>query len=610
MTNSAYVRASLVEGVLENVPPMIRNTLLEESGFREEYGITLNTVLSFGDPDNSVKRSDLFDAIRKSLSGASVIEVTDTDGQKWEIENISNKGELPRLAFSRSEQRLILPDYCAVLSPDSATRLRFVDQAASDVNLPSSVRIRWHKVLTERALENDEVDAFQVEFCDTPVEKTRSIRSEILAGQSSISSLVPHSRRYFERLVGAYDGSVSIQNYTTGILRKLFNELTTWRPYDGFLFSLFLSSHSALTAEIDVDQLDSDALVRALKVIDTQGDRISQLGAIEVGFRILPLRPEIEPILVRLIKQIRDDDIHGQASGFKLLSALFILVDGELSKARLYPTEPPFYRRLAALSHASLIQRQLVSSGIDIDQFCKWAIENRGEQYYFQSLADMRIEPRWNPDLAEATQIKAYFFGRIIIAAKNYEKNFKDSELCTLVLGTDDPGSIISLGEFPHLYFPGPLEGAEDTSSILPPELSEMIETQLGKEVVGPLSFVALVNSALIFRVGSDQAELAANALRIGNHRLIDIKNRGQLLTILNGLATVAAVTRNCALADELRILIRRYRHDAQYSLSIQEATTICLIAAASRADLNNWREFMGDWLTELAFNVSIGIEN
>ena len=28
----------------------------------------------------------------------------------------------------------------------------------------------------------------------------------------------------------------------------------------------------------------------------------------------------------------------------------------------------------------------------------------------------------------------------------------------------------------------------------------------------------------------------------------------------------------------------------------------VCLVAAASCADLNDWRDFVGDWLTELAF--------
>ena len=58
-----------------------------------------------------------------------------------------------------------------------------------------------------------------------------------------------------------------------------------------------------------------------------------------------------------------------QASGFKFLSALFCLVDGTLSRTRLLSAEPPFYRRLAALSQAALIQRQLVNIDIDIDLF-------------------------------------------------------------------------------------------------------------------------------------------------------------------------------------------------------------------------------------------------
>lgn len=601
MTNSPYVRSALAQVALELAPPLIRKTLLEESGFREEYGFRADAVLSFGDSGVSVQRSDLFEAVRKILSGASVEDVTDTDGQKWKLKNVSGEGELPSLALSRGKRRGILPDF-APLSPDSTTRLRSLDEAASDVNLPSSARGAWRYILAERALEDDEVDAFHGEFRDTPINKARSIRSEIVGGQSSISSLVPRSRRYFERLVGAYDGNASIRDYAAGSGRTLFDQLSAWRPYDGFLFSLFLSSHSALTAEINVDQLDSEDLVRAFDSLDKHGDRTSQLGAIEVGLRILPSRPEIEPVLIRLIEQIRDDDVDGQASGFKLLSALFILVDGELSRTRLLSAAPPFYRRLAALSQAALIHRELVNSGVDIDPFREWAFSNRGEQYYLQSLADMRLEPRWDPDLAAASQMKADFFGRIMIAAKNYEQNIKDGELSDLVLASK-PGSLHSLSDFFHPYLPGPLEGAEESQNILPAEFVETIEAQLGAEEVGPSSFIALVNSALIFRVGADQAEFAARALKLGSYRLANVKDRSQLLAILNGLATVAAVARSRALADELRILVRRYRRDAQYALSIKEAMRICLVAAASRADLNDWREFAGAWLTELAFS-------
>ena len=374
MTNSPYVRSALAQAALEFAPPLIRKSLLEESGFREEYGFKADAVLAFGDSGFSIQRSKLFDAIRKILSGASEMEITDTDGQEWKLNNESEEGELPTLVISHGKQRLILPDFAA-LSPNSTTRLRSFDKAASDVNLPTSSRDTWRNVLSGRALDDDEIDEFHSDYHDTPIYVARSIRTEIENGQSSISSLVPSSRRYFERLVGAYDGSASIRDYAAGKGRQFFEQLSAWRPYDGFLSSLFLSSHSALTTEIGVEHLGSEDLVRAFDFLDKSGDRISQLGAIEVGLRVLPERPEIEPIIIRLIEQIRDDD--GSSSGFKFLSALFLLVDGELSRTRLLSAEPPFYRRLASLSQAALIHPQIVNSGIDIDPFCEWAYSNR-----------------------------------------------------------------------------------------------------------------------------------------------------------------------------------------------------------------------------------------
>jgi len=601
LTNKPYVRSALVQTALELTPPLIRESLLEESGFRKEYGIRTEAILSLGDSGVSVQVSYLFEAVRKILSGSSVEEVTDTDDHKWKLKNISKEGDLPTLELSYSRRHLILPDFAA-LSPDSITRLRSLDKAVSDVNLPGSVRNIWCDVLTKRALEDDEVETFQFEFRDTPIYMERSIHIEMVEGKSSISSLVPTSRRYYERLVGEYDGSISIQDYSVSSGRKLFQELSAWQIYDGFLLSLFLSSHSALTTEIYVEQLSCDDLIRAFSFLEKHGDRTSQLGAIETGLRILSSRPEIEPRLITLIEQIRSDDVTSKTSGFKLLSALFILVDGELSRTRLLSKEPPFYRRLAALSQAALIHRQVVKSTVDIDQFCEWAFSNRGEPYYMQSFADMRAEPRWNPDLAAAAQMKADFIGRIMIASKNCKKNIKEGELYDLVLGTKS-GSLHSDSDFFHPYLPGPLEGAEESQNILPAEIAETIETQLGAEEVGPTSFIALVNSALIFRIGADQAELAAKALKIGSYRLANVEDRSQLMVVLNGLANVAAIARSRTLADELRILVRRYRRDTQYALSIEEAIRINLVAAASLADMNDWREFVGDMLTELAFS-------
>lgn len=602
--NRAQIKFMVVRAAEKFIPPLIRNTLLEESDFRNEYGLKGDVVLKFNVSGFtvSIQRSYLFETVRTILADGTSLQIIDMDGQEWDLKNISTSEELPRLALSRDKQQLILPDL-AVLSPSSFIRLRALDENTLDVNLPSDIQNVWRDILVKRALEDDEVDDFLTEFSDTPVQMAQSIHREAQRG-IKVTSLVPNSRKYFERLVGKYDGSGSIKEYAAKGGRIFLEQLSNWQPYEGFLFSLLLSSHSSMTSEINVDRLDTEDLVHAFNFLEKHGDRISQIGAIEIGLRILPLKPDLEPILMRLIKQIHDDVVEGQASGFKLLSALFILVDGELSRTRLLFTEPPFYRRLAALSQAALVYRQVMNLITDVNNFYKWVSDNVGEQFYMQSFADMRLEPRWHPDFAAAQQMKADFYGRIILAAKTYENNIKNSELSSFIF-SDKSENAYSPDNPLQLFLPGPLEGTDDmVGSTLPTNITKLIQTQLSSNEIEPLSFIVLVNSALIFRIGTEQAELAARALKVGNYRLTRVKNKDQLMAVLDGLAAVAAVTRNRVLGSELRILVRRYRHDLQYTLSVENALRICFVAGASNSDLDEWRDFLGDWLTELAFST------
>ena len=598
--DSPELKSVLAQTALNMVCPLIRDSLLDDADFLQEYSFITNAVLSFGNFDMSFRCSNLSEAARKVLSGVPEKKVIDMKGQKWRLKNLAEKGDIPRLSLSRGKQHLHLLNFAA-FSPDKDIRLRFLEMVTRDFNLPDDISESWRGIFAQRSLEDGEVCSFHSELFDTPIAKESSISGQILDGGSSISSLVPSSRRYFERLVGVYDGSASIRDYASGGGRTFFERLSKWRPYDGFLYSLFLSSHSSMTDEINVNQLNSSDLVRAFEFVDKHGDRTSQVGAIEVGLRVLSSRPEIEQILIHLIEQIRDDDVEGQTSGFKLLSSLFYLVDGELSRLRLFSADPPFYRRLAALSHAALIHRQLVNSPVDANRFSEWACDNRGG-YYMQSLADMRLEPCWDPDYSIASQIKADFFGRIMNAGKIHEQNITASPIYDLVL-TNKTGSLQSISNSFYPYLPGPLEGTEGMQDIVPVEIAEMIETQLSANKVAPSSFIAIVNFALIHRIGADQAELAAKTLKLANYRLQDIESKQQLIAILSGLAKVAAVARSPALADELRILVRKHRYDVEYAISLDEAIRICLVATASRSDLNDWAEFIGDWLTELAFS-------
>ncbi|WP_197545363.1 metallophosphoesterase family protein [Paenibacillus riograndensis] len=598
------VKSSVALLMLNQMSPTLRNSILEDQLLCKEYGIDENYYLIVIDSRLSFQRSELYQAIRKVYLGTSEVTVIDKDRTEWVLK-LQDQKSTSLLVLSQGIQSFSLSQFTE-FSEDRTIRLQSFEKVSFRVNLPTYERDTWRRILSERAFNDDEIERFHNDLHDTPFHIARSIRETFKNGNVNVSSLVPTSRIYYERMVGYYDGSLSIFEYATGVGRQHFKQLLEWNSYNGLLLCLYLSLHADLTAEINLKKMNSEELIRAFNFIEKYGDMVSQIGVVEIGLRVLSELPEIEPIIARIIKRIRDDNVYGEDSSFKLLSALFILVDGELSRIKLFSEEPPFYRRLASLSQAALIHRQLVNSNIDIEHFYKWAFYIRSEYYYVQTLADMRLEPRWNPDFASPSQFKAEFIGRILNAVKIYEKNLNKGELYDLVIGSD---SKALLNEKNNLFYPGPLEGMLDSSNILPFELEELIQTQLSREEVEPSSFIALVNTAFIFKIEKKYAELAASTLKLGSYQFANVEGREQLLATLNGLSVVAAVARSESLANELQILVRRYRHDSQYKLSIEEAIRTCLVAAASYEDLNSWREFVGKWFTEMAFSQLEGNE-
>ena len=601
-TGLTKTRSETVLRVLEDTaPPLMRESLLAKPDFRGEYELGEHAPdLFFENPAVSFQGPGLFHTARNVLSGISMEEVADMSGRKWTLENASEEGHLPNLVLSRDDTRFSAPASFLCLSPDKQTRLRLLKESSSKFGLPDDAGNAWRKILEKRSLEYGELEEFDEDFFDTPTYAARTIRGKIRDKQFPLSSLVPPSRRYFDRLVGKYDGSATVRDYAVQGGGAFLRELPRREPYDGFLASILLSSHPAMTAEIPVDDLGEDDFGRACDFLEKRGDKVSQLGAVEVGLRVLPSMPGIEPRLVRLIKEIRGGEADGKAGGFKLFSTLFLLADGELSRTRLFSSEPPFYRKLAALSQAALIHRQLAGSSINFDRLHKDAVAARRRVHFLQSLADMRLEPLCLPGPWEGHRIRGNFLGRIVGAAMKYRRNIKDGELFDLVLGAET-GSILS--EHPSSWYSlSPLDGTEDRLQDLPVRISEAINDQLGGGEICPQSFIALVSSAHLFRIGTDHVEMATKVLRRNGRRLADVENKSRLLETLAGLATVSAATRNRALADELRIVARGYRKDGIPGFSAVGETTLCLMAAASRADLDGWTEFVGDWMTELAF--------
>ena len=584
---------------LGNIAPVVRDELLEGASFLDEYDLRSDLVLQVGG-DLFVQRSDLYGAIRSVLSGASVVEIIDRQNRKCRVEQVDDSPDAPRIILSFLRSRVNLTDY-VVLSPDEGTRLGCFDALLRTLNLSRDPISSWRTVISDRALEDHEVYELMGDIANTPVRRMRIIQSMVSRGESiRVDSLVPRSRRYFERLVGAYDGSDSIQDYACGAGRRHIQALLEWEPCNGFFYSLLLSAHSSLVNQIDVERIDPDDLMRSFRFLEKKGDVLSRMGAIEVGFRLIGVMPDLEPVLVRLIELLRDDDGHGPTSGVRFMSSLFQLVDGEISRVRLFSDRPAFYRRLAAMAHAAQLYRVFGDSDEKIAVFGDWMVRVSGGRFMVQTLVDTRMEPRWGFDLAEPIFLRSEFMKRIVAGARPVFSDIRDRHLRSLFAVNEADGSCRGLNWTPLLQ-PGPLEGAGEVEGRVPSEITELVDEWLAVDPIDPAACAGLGYLVRIVDV-TDQAESLRCRVEEDGFRFSESEDKESLVHAMHGLATVAAVTRSVALGDRIAVLVGKYRRDARCRLSVAEAVTIVLAAAASRGDSKEWMDYVGSALTGLAF--------
>ena len=121
------------------------------------------------------------------------------------------------------------------------------------------------------------------------------------------------------------------------------------------------------------------------------------------------------------------------------------------------------------------------------------------------------------------------------------------------------------------------------------------MRSDLSQPVVTAASFSGLANSSLLFKIPSELADLAADAITRANYELEQTDKARSLAPHLFGLASVASVTRSRKLADALFVLLRKYRQFYPSELKVEDAFRIAMIASASCVELSEWCKCVGN---------------
>ncbi|MET4688834.1 hypothetical protein [Sinorhizobium fredii] len=541
--------------VYRTFPKSLREGLLETRSFRRLYGLITTATLSLGDINFS--RNELFDAFRRLYESKSYEpQVTARDGSIW-IASLRTIDSRRRLVLTCGSRRSLLPDFW-YLEPSKQERLAAFELETRANNVSGPAIEEWRTILTEGPLKNDDVELFQKEFRLVPSQVSSLIASGVAAGEVPSETLVPPQQRYYQRLIGSLSTEASLGDFLERGAEQHIRMLVQWEPARGLQQALLMSSHPHVSRYIGVENIDSASLISLFRWLADDGDRISQVGGFELGMSLLTDYPEIQDSLVAIARQIKDDD-QGPDGRLQLLSNLVVFVEGGVAQRGFLKGSPPFWRRMATIAQASLIERELVNAAANFADVSNWMRRGQGQAFYLQTLVDCRQEPRWLPDFISPEQLKHEFVGRLVSSARNNVAAITSPELRELLLG-DSSDSLSSQMDSLLACFPGPLEGAVEAQIEPPDELTASMAAQLETASHDPRSFASLVNTCLVFKVSPAMASLAAAAIREAKYSLQSDRGTNQVFALLGGLATVAAVTRTGSLAQELRILARVQR--------------------------------------------------
>ncbi|WP_111432024.1 hypothetical protein [Rhodobacteraceae bacterium DSL-40] len=398
------------------------------------------------------------------------------------------------------------------------------------------------------------------------------------------------------------EDELSLSDYLSGGARRHIEDLLSWDQPLGLKFALLMASHPHVQQQIDLSDYPPQTLEDVFARLAESGDRVSQVGGFELGIRLLSTCPGLAGSLTGIARQLRDDDPNAEQGRMQLLSSLVAFVDGTIARAGILRSRPPFWRRMAAIAQASLIEQNIVEGGVDLSIAEEFSNLGRGPYFYEQTLIDLRREPRWLPDFIGPGRLHNELVGRVVGAVEADLESIKPGELLELVVG-DSPDSLKRRMAVPFAFLPGPLEGACAVYRAPPSEIEELIRKDLENADGDFRSFIALVNFTPLFSISLESVALAAKTIREAQYLIRAGEGDADAFAMLSGLATAASAARSGELAREVRILARVIRRRSRAVLSPVNELRILMIAAAAFEELNAWSTFVGEWVTELAFD-------
>jgi hypothetical protein len=405
MTNLARNRALYA---LERLPRAMRSELLADPTIVERFDLDVRAPISL--LGKTVERSALFSALASVADRRERLPLIDANGARLDIQlSIDDEdGGIVEI----DGQRLRFPD-AALLAPDPVRRAEALQRALARHTLSASCAEELTSLLSGSAPTHADFIQGAGILASSPEAFVRIFQQNLEQrnGQLGEVDILPGDARHWQNLAPHPRTSTSLDAFLAEELaeaRRVSIENDSMR---GFAILSLSFCAPKLIPIAWLSERSDDTLVAMIESVTGFDDPFALVGCFELCAALHDRDPRYAGLGDKLLDRLFGDmDWLRRAAG--VWATAFLLATAALTRSDVTRGQPPFWRRLAAASHASLVVRACGVQDVDAKGLLLWGVRQRGVEYQLSILRDMRTEPRWRPEWADPGILVADIFGR------------------------------------------------------------------------------------------------------------------------------------------------------------------------------------------------------
>jgi len=405
MTKLARIRTLYA---LERLPRPMRSELLADANIVERFDLSVHAPISL--LGKTVERHALFSAFANLADGKPPLPLADPEGTPLDIQLSidDDDGGIAEI----DGQRLRFPD-AALLASDPVHRAEALQRALARHTLSASWAGDLTRLFSGSSSTHDDFIRGAGILASSPEAFVRIFQEKLERRQGELGEvdILPEDARHWQN-------SAPHPRTSTNLDAFLADELTEARrmsiendPIRGFAISSLSFCAPKLVPSAWLSEKSDDTLVAMIESVAGFDDPFALIGSFELCVALHDRDPRYAGLGDQLLDRLFSDmEWLRRAAG--VWATAFLLATAALTRSHVTRDQPPFWRRLAAASHASLVVRACGVHHVDAKGLLLWGVRQRGAEYQLSILRDMRIEPRWRPEWADPGILVAHIFGR------------------------------------------------------------------------------------------------------------------------------------------------------------------------------------------------------